>query len=105
MSLLKQRRHESKKLRDSARGRECQVRIPNICNFNPETTVLCHLNGGGTGTKKSDAFASFACSSCHDVLDSRVKTDVDRWMIELWHRQGVERTQQIWLDEGLVELK
>lgn len=105
MSLSKSIRHESKKLRESARGQDCQVRIPNVCNFNPETTVLCHLNGGGMGTKKSDAFAAFACSSCHDVLDGRVKTDVEQWMIELWHRHGVERTQTIWLDAGLIILK
>ncbi|MBC7213069.1 MAG: DUF1364 family protein, partial [Pseudomonas sp.] len=28
----------SKKVRESARGQDCTVRIPGICNFNPETT-------------------------------------------------------------------
>ena len=106
MNLMKQLRHESKKLSDSARGQECMVRIPGVCNHNPETTVLAHLNGGGMGTKKSDLFGAFACSSCHDVLDGRVKlphgyTNV---LIELMHRQGVERTQQFWLDNWLVSL-
>ena len=106
MNLQKSRRHESKKLRDSARGRECMVRIPNVCNHNPETTVLAHLNGGGMGTKKSDLMAAFACSSCHDVLDARVGRAgfYTRDEIALMHREGVERTQQIWLDEGLVVL-
>lgn len=30
------------KLTKAARGRECQVRIPGVCNGNPETTVLAH---------------------------------------------------------------
>ncbi len=30
-------------LRKAARGRECQVRIPGVCNGNPETTVLAHI--------------------------------------------------------------
>lgn len=104
MSLLKQKRHESRYLRDSARGQPCLVRLPGICNHDPATTVLAHLNGGGMGTKKSDLFASFACSSCHDVVDVRVKSQFSREAIELMHRQGVERTQQHWLDVGLVVL-
>lgn len=30
-------------LRKAARGRECQVRIPGVCNGNPETTILAHI--------------------------------------------------------------
>ena len=105
MNLQKSHRHESRNLRDSARGQPCLVRIPGACNFNPATTVLAHLNGGGMGTKKSDLFGAFCCSSCHDVVDGRVKVAFNRDTIELWHRQGVERTQQYWLDVGLVALK
>lgn len=106
MSLQKQQRHESKHLRDSARGQPCLVRIPGHCNFDPATTVLAHLNGGGMGTKKSDLQGAFCCSSCHDVIDGRVRVkDYIPELIELMHRQGVERTQQHWLDIGMVELK
>lgn len=93
-------------LRKSARGRECQVRIPNYCNFNPETTVLAHLNGGGMGRKRHDLFGAFCCSACHDVLDGRVKArrySMDD--IERMHLEGMARTQQIWIDEGLVVTK
>ncbi|MBU5563095.1 DUF1364 domain-containing protein, partial [Escherichia sp. S69_ASV_4] len=41
-------------LRKAARGRECQVRIPGVCNGNPETSVLAHIRLTGlcgTGTK------------------------------------------------------
>ncbi|EFO2125822.1 hypothetical protein DP030_24335 [Escherichia coli O106] len=31
-------------LRKAARGRECQVRIPGVCNGNPETIrIECHM--------------------------------------------------------------
>ena len=102
------------KLRASAEGRECQIRIPGVCNGNPETTVLCHLPGGGMGRKQPDLLGAWGCSACHDVVDGRVK--VKRWAlgdtspyceqeIYVMFLEGVIRTQQIWLDEGLVEIK
>lgn len=105
-AILKQRRHESRALRDSARGQPCQVRIPGVCNNDPATTILAHINGGGMGTKVSDLFGAFCCSSCHDLVDSRVRHKIYSGDdIELMHRQGVQRTQQYFLDSGLVELK
>lgn len=104
MSLQKNRRHESRKLRNSARGRECQVRLQDICNHNPETTVLAHLNGGGMGTKHSDLMAAFACSACHDEIDRRTMNFGAQY-VRLAHLEGIMRTLQIWLDEGLVILK
>ena len=103
MNLQKSPRHESKKLRDSARGRECQIRLPGICNHNPETTVLCHLNGGGMGRKNSDLLAAFGCSACHDEVDRRTRL-LDSAIVSLAHYEGVVKTQQIWMDEGLVVL-
>lgn len=35
-------------LRKEARGRECQIRIPGVCNGNPETVVLTHYRLAGT---------------------------------------------------------
>lgn len=92
------------KLRKSARGQSCLVRIPGVCNWNHETTVLAHLNGGGMGTKKSDLQGAFCCSSCHDEIDRRTRIfDVD--YVELAHRQGVERTQEYWLKNGFISIK
>lgn len=107
MTLTKQQRHESKRLRDSARDQPCMVRIPGVCSHNPATTVLAHINGGGMGTKTSDLFGAFACSSCHDVIDGRHRErgGFTAEQVELMHRQGVQRTQQWWLDNGLVVLK
>lgn len=59
-------------IRKLARGQECTLWLPG-CNYNPETTVLCHSNrladGKGIGLKASDTAAAFGCSSCHAILD------------------------------------
>jgi hypothetical protein len=90
------------KITKSARMEECTVRIPEKCNFNPETTVFAHLPGGGMGMKKSDLHGAYCCSSCHDIIDSRVPSDYPQTIIELWHRHGIERTQDILLEKGLI---
>ena len=51
-------------LRKAARSRECQVRIPGVCNGNPETSVLAHIRLTGlcgTGTKPPELIATIAC--------------------------------------------
>ena len=72
-------RISSKKLRDSARGQECTVRLPGICNFRTDTTVLAHLPCGqkGMGMKGFDTVAVYACDCCHGVIDGRAAGEVD----------------------------
>lgn len=90
------------KLRKSARGQDCLVRIPGHCNHNPETTVLGHLAGGGMGAKVPDLFSAFVCYNCHGVLDGHIKSEFTRDELKLMHLEGMVRTQQYWLDEGLI---
>ena len=59
------------KITKSARGEECQVRIPGVCNHNPETTIFAHLRGGGMGKKQPDSEGAYCCSDCHDLYDGR----------------------------------
>ncbi|HEB0102979.1 TPA: DUF1364 domain-containing protein [Serratia marcescens] len=90
------------KLTKEARGRECQVRIPGVCNFNPETTVLAHYRLAGTcGTaiKPDDTQAAWACSACHDEVDRRTSL-IDANDARLMHAEGVMRTQEILRKEG-----
>lgn len=93
-------------LRKAARGMECQVRIPGVCNHDPETSVLAHyrLPGTcGTGCKPDDMQAAIACSGCHDVIDGRTKTKLyTRDELKLMHAEGILRTQQIWREEGYI---
>lgn len=88
--------------RKEAKGRECQVRLPGICNHNPETTVLAHYRMAGlngVGMKPDDIFGAWACSSCHDECDRRTRK-MDAEDVRLAHAEGVLRTQQILRKEG-----
>ena len=59
---------------------------------------MCGLNG--VGMKPNDIFGAWACSSCHDAVDGRIKTDYSRDDLRLAHAEGVFRTQQILKNEG-----
>ncbi|MEH3413979.1 DUF1364 domain-containing protein [Phytobacter diazotrophicus] len=89
----------------AARGRECQVRIPGVCNGNDETCVLAHIRLTGlcgTGIKPPDLIATIACSACHDEIDRRTRL-VDAEYAHVCALEGMARTQVIWLKEGKVK--
>ncbi len=95
------------KIRQSARGEDCTIRIPGVCNFNPETTVLCHPNthraGKGKGLKAADELGAYGCSDCHAVLDGQGKrTILDRRYIELCFWHGHAETYLKLKQKGLV---
>ena len=100
---------KSSKLRKSAREQECMIRIPSVCNFNNETTVLAHLNGSGTGTKYGNSseagnlLGAFACSDCHDLVDHRRRSVYSNDAIHLMHLEGMVRTIKWWIDHGYLE--
>lgn len=94
-------------LRQSARGRECQVRLENICNFDKDTTVLAHyrmIGISGLAYKSADIWGSFACFNCHQVCDAPENFGMEREFVQLAHLRGVIRTQAIWLEEGLIAI-
>ena len=92
------------KIRKSAQGQACMVRIENICNFDPETTVLAHLNGYGFGGKHHDFQAAYCCSACHDVIDGRNNNhDLSRAQIQIYHYDGIMRTQELLFHGGLIK--
>ncbi|MGG2141101.1 DUF1364 domain-containing protein [Symbiopectobacterium sp. RP] len=85
-----------------ARGRDCQIRIPGVCNFNPETTVLTHYRMSdtcGMGIKLDDRQAAWGCSACHDEVDHRTH-HIDSDTARLYHAEGVMRTQAVLIEEG-----
>ena len=92
------------RLTKAARGRDCQVRLPGICNGNPETVVLAHYRMAGmcgTGMKPHDLLGAWACSACHDEIDRRTRSmsveDARRY-----HLEGVVRTLNTLISEGAV---
>lgn len=93
------------KLRDAAKGMECQVRIPGICNHNPETTVLAHYRLSGTcgvGMKPIDLAGAWTCSDCHDAIDGRAKTVFKQTELDLMHAEGCFRTMEGLRRRGLL---
>ena len=93
------------KLRKTAKGRECMVRLPGVCNHNPETTVLAHVRLAGVsgmGMKADDLLGAWACSSCHDAIDRRGHLDLERDYVRLAHLEGMVRTIAVLKKEGLV---
>ena len=107
------------RITESARGEECQVRIPGVCNRDSNTVVFAHLNGGGIGQKHPDSEGAYTCSACHDAYDRRSTTyDGDNLRIpgntpgvihvytpddiDLMFFEGCVRTRKILIDEGLL---
>jgi len=66
---------KGRRIRESARGEDCDIRIPGACNFDAATTIWSHypgLAGGrGMGYKSLDLCGVYSCSKCHDVVDMR----------------------------------
>ena len=92
-------------LRKQAKGRGCTVRLPGVCNHNSETVVLSHyrLAGvSGIGMKSPDILGAWACSACHDAIDRRAHTDLDRDYVRLAHLEGMVRTIAQLLKEEII---
>lgn len=85
----------SKKLRQSAKGEECLVRLPG-CSGDPLMTIWSHYRGsaGGKGgaIKSTDIAGCYACTYCDAVYDGQAprpagmtKEDVDL----AWHEAHI----------------
>ena len=104
---LKSKGPRSTPIRRAARGQDCTLRLA-VCNFGPDTTVLCHSNylsdGKGMGLKAPDTAAAFGCSACHDVLDGRCQRPADLSLegLEAAFRLAVCRTHEILRSMGLL---
>lgn len=96
------------KIRESARNEECQVRIPGICTFNPETVIWSHYRGsaGGKGiAKKSlDECGAYACTACDAVYDGQMKRPIElsKEDVDLMWLQGHIRSLVKLKEKGLI---
>ncbi|WP_317177187.1 DUF1364 domain-containing protein [Pectobacterium sp. HCp5_1] len=99
--------YRSKSLRDSARGQVCTLQISGICNFNRETTVLCHLPSltHGMAYKSDDFYAVFGCSACHDVIDGRMPYDWRPGEKEETYLAALHATWRTWFEGELLAEK
>ncbi len=84
-----------KTITNSARGQQCTVRLPSICNHDKSTTVFAHLNGvrHGHGVGIKTLFGAYACSACHDFVDGRTPNKwVSKDYLRAAHLDGVIET-------------
>ena len=97
---------ESKAIRDAARGEACTLNIAGACNYNAETTVLCHLpdEDHGMARKSGDLSGAFGCSACHDVIDGRVPNDEYKQHRDFYLRRGNTRTIKRLVSLGIITI-
>lgn len=91
-------RPKTTKARKAAKGMECQIRVPGVCERTNETVVLCHYRLAGTsgmGEKPHDSQAAYGCHACHDAVDGRREAHFSRTELRLMHAEGCFRTQAI----------
>lgn len=100
-----------RRIRQSARGKTCQVRYVGICTHDPAHTIWSHARWGaqlgeggrGMGTKADDLAGAYACGACDAAFDqmtgaghmTREELDLD-WMM------GHLRSLGILQRDGLV---
>ena len=96
---------KTSKIRQSAKGEDCLVSVQGICNGNPETVVLAHINGGGMGRKNPDWQAAYACSACHEWLDGGYSRENTKFFRDLLHLEAVIRTQAVLIEKGLITVR
>jgi hypothetical protein len=92
-------------LRQEARGRPCQVRLPGICNGDEFSTVLAHLRlAGVTGMaqKAPDLLGAWCCAACHNEVDGRTR-ELERDFVKLAFYDGMARTQNLLYREGKLK--
>lgn len=108
-SKLKSKRKPLTPIQKSAKDEECTIRLPGVCNFRTDTTVLCHSNelahGKGGAMKAPDEHAAYGCCACHDVVDGRAPRP-DGMSYELMlsiFREAQEQTRRILKRKGLLK--
>ena len=74
--------HRNPALLAMARGKPCLLKVPDVCNGDPLTTVACHSNLGIHGKAKArkadDEYSVWGCSACHAWLDQGKATKQEK---------------------------
>jgi hypothetical protein len=94
-------------IRASAKGQECTLRFPGICNRNPDTTVWCHSNrlvdGKGMGLKAPDEVGCYGCYACHAWLDGGyAASGTSREFVDARFDAAREESREILREKGLL---
>lgn len=94
------------KITKSAKGEDCSVRLPTICSFDNDKTILAHLGTSFSAPNRANDFhACYCCSDCHDIIDGRRKSDFTDHDILIATSDAMIETQKKLIDKGLVIIK
>ena len=95
----------------SARGEECTMNLPGVCNYNPDTVVFAHSNrsidGKGMGLKAKDQNGAYLCFSCHSCYDRQSKRPANLSLEEVESRFSIAMkvTQYVLIQKGLISFE
>lgn len=94
-------------IRASARGQECTLRFPGICNHDSETVVWCHSNdskdGKGAGLKARDEEGCYGCYACHAWLDGGYAGKMSRARVDQHFDVARMLSQEVLRKQGLMK--
>lgn len=95
------------RITQSAKGMECQVRIPGVCSHDPEKTIWSHARHGaagkGKGIKAIDLAGAYACTACDAAYDQLIGVPhMTRSEVDLDWFHGHLRSLVILHDKGLA---
>ena len=89
----------------SAKGESCTFNLLN-CNYDHETTVLCHdTRTAFDGKRRSDARAAYGCSNCHDVMDGRTPNDMTSTLKGSIWGMAILKTHVKLMEKGLLHFE
>ena len=106
--VLKVQQPHDQRIRDSARGEDCQVRIIGACTNDPATTIWSHAPlqaaGKGRGWKSIDLAGAYCCTACDAVIDGQrpLPPGANRDSVLLDWFMGHMRSLVILKQKGLV---
>jgi hypothetical protein len=94
-------------IRASARGEDCTLQIPGVCNRNPETVVWAHSNnyvdGKGAGKKARDEEGCYSCFACHAFYDGGyANAGWDRLAVDSLFNRARALSREILRQKGLL---
>jgi hypothetical protein len=95
------------KIRESARGEDCTVRIVGVCTHDPEKTIWSHARweaaGRGKALKAPDIAGAYACTACDAAYDGQMRVvGMKRGEIDADWCMGHFRSLIILRDKGLI---
>ncbi len=94
------------KIRESAKGESCSLRLSPNCTDEYGAVVLCHVGRNiGIAIKCGDNMAVYACNHCHDIIDGRSKSGFGKLELDSEKLRALEETQIKLIAKGLMCLK